>query len=86
MPGISRRCLIFKMMSPIGEKEAHPKKQLFYKFLLLCILLLSYFSYLTFRYDIATGGIASALTWTFFVLVLIGYYNLVVSLGIDVNP
>jgi hypothetical protein len=56
------------MMFPIDEKEAHPKKQLYYKFLLLCILLLSYFSYLTFRYDVATGGIASALTWTFFVL------------------
>jgi hypothetical protein len=28
----------------------------------------SYFSYLTFQYDVMTGGIASALTWTFFVL------------------
>jgi hypothetical protein len=39
-----------------------------YKFLLLCILLVSYFSYLSFQYDVLTGGIASALTWTFFVL------------------
>jgi hypothetical protein len=55
-------------MKPPAEKKTHPKKQLLYKFLLLCILLLSYFSYLTFRYDVVTGGIASALTWTFFVL------------------
>ena len=47
---------------------SHPKKQVFYKFVLLCFLLLSYFSYLSFRYDFVTGGIASVLTWTFFVL------------------
>lgn len=41
---------------------------MFYKFLLLCLLLVSYFSYLSFRFDVVTGGIASALTWTFFVL------------------
>ena len=56
------------MMPPAEKKETRPKKQLIYKFLLLCMLLLSYFSYLTFRYDVVTGGIASALTWTFFVL------------------
>ncbi len=39
-----------------------------YKFLLLCLLLVSYFLYLSFQYDLMTGGIASALTWTFFVL------------------
>ena len=39
-----------------------------YKFILLCILLLSYFSYLSFQYDVKTGGIASVLTWSFFVL------------------
>jgi hypothetical protein len=46
----------------------HPKRQVLYKFLLLCILLVSYFSYLTVQYDVMTGGIASALTWSFFVL------------------
>jgi hypothetical protein len=49
-------------------KETHPKKQLFYKFLLLCILLAGYFFYISFKYDVMTGGIASAITWSFFVL------------------
>lgn len=56
------------MTLPVDEKGAPPKKQVHYKFLLLCILLVSYFSYLSFQYDVRTGGIASALTWTFFVL------------------
>ena len=55
-------------MVPIGTKESHPKKQVLYKFLLLCILLIGYFAYLSFRYSVITGGIAAALTWTFFVL------------------
>ena len=56
-------------MTPHTDKKVrHPKKQLFYKFLLLCILLVGYFSYLSFQYDLMTGGIASALTWSFFVL------------------
>ena len=38
------------------------------KFLLLAALLLAYFAYLSWKYDIVTGGIASLLTWTFFVL------------------
>lgn len=46
----------------------HPKKQLLYKFLLLCVVLMSYFFYLSIQYDVMTGGIASVLTWTFFVL------------------
>ena len=58
----------FEMTVPIDKKETHPKKQVLYKFLLLCILLVSYFSYLSYQYDVMTGGIASALTWTFFVL------------------
>jgi len=51
-----------------NKNVVHPKKQVLYKFLLLSILLTSYFSYLSFKYDLVTGGIASALTWTFFVL------------------
>lgn len=39
-----------------------------YKFLLLSGLLVAYFFYLSFQYGLMTGGIASALTWTFFVL------------------
>jgi hypothetical protein len=45
-----------------------PKKGLIFKFLSLFILLLGYFSYLSVQYDIMTGGIASILTWAFFVL------------------
>ena len=56
------------MTHPIDKKETHPKKQLFHKFFLLCVLLAGYFSYLSFQYGILTGGIASALTWSFFVL------------------
>ena len=43
-------------------------KQVFIKFLLLFALLVGYFGYLTYQYDILTGGIASLLTWSFFVL------------------
>ena len=56
------------MTIPINEKGVHPKKQVFYKFVLLCLVLVSYFVYLSVQYDLMTGGIASALTWTFFVL------------------
>lgn len=56
------------MTNSIAEIGSHPKKQVLYKFMLLCILLVSYFSYLSFQYDVRTGGIASALTWSFFVL------------------
>lgn len=38
------------------------------KFILLCALLVGYFAYLSVEYDVATGGIASMLTWSFFVL------------------
>lgn len=46
----------------------HPKHQVLIKFLLLCALLLSYFGYLSFQYDLVTGGIAALITWSFFVL------------------
>lgn len=38
------------------------------KFLLLCCLLLGYFSYLAYEYGFATGGMTALLTWSFFVL------------------
>jgi hypothetical protein len=65
-----RRCeiILAKMTPLIDKKESHPRKQLLYKFLLLCILMAGYFSYLSIQYDVTTGGIASALTWSFFVL------------------
>lgn len=56
-------------MNTAAEKNsAHPKKQLLYKFLLLFLLLIGYFSYLSVQYDLMTGGVASVLTWSFFVL------------------
>lgn len=45
-----------------------PRHQVVIKFFLLCTLMVGYFSYLTYQYDILTGGIASLLTWSFFVL------------------
>ena len=56
------------MMALMVNKELHPKKHVLYKFLLLCALLTGYFAYLSFEYDLITGGIAAALTWSFFVL------------------
>jgi hypothetical protein len=50
------------------QSESQPKKQLIYKFLLLCLVLTGYFFYLSLQYDVMTGGIASVLTWSFFVL------------------
>ena len=49
-------------------ETTHPKKQVLYKFLILCFILISYFIYLSVQYDAVTGGIAAALTWSFFVL------------------
>ncbi|MBV1870931.1 MAG: hypothetical protein KUG83_00135 [Gammaproteobacteria bacterium] len=46
----------------------HPKHQVLIKFLLLCLFSLSYFIYLTYQYDLLTGGIAALITWSFFVL------------------
>ncbi|MFT7533338.1 MAG: hypothetical protein ACI9FD_004374, partial [Gammaproteobacteria bacterium] len=45
-----------------------PSHQVLVKFLLLCLVLFTYFAYLTYQYDLLTGGIASLITWSFFVL------------------
>jgi len=50
------------------QETAHPKKQVLIKFLLLLSLLAGYFAYLSYEYDLLTGGIAALLTWSFFVL------------------
>ncbi len=49
-------------------KTSHPKKQLVIKFTLLCLVVAGYFTYLNMEYDVATSGMASLLTWSFFVL------------------
>lgn len=46
----------------------HKKYDGLYKFLLLLTVLLGYFLYLSWTYNVATGGIVAALTWSFFVL------------------
>ncbi len=38
------------------------------RFLLLLAVLVGYFLYLSWKYDLATGGLVAALTWSFFVL------------------
>lgn len=43
----------------------HPGHQVLMKFIFLCLILLSYLSY---QYDLLTGGIAALITWSFFVL------------------
>lgn len=43
-------------------------RQVYIKFALLCLILLAYFLYISFKYDVKTGGIASMITWSFFVL------------------
>ncbi len=45
-----------------------PGHQVLIKFILLCLILLSYFAYLSYQYNLLTGGVASLLTWSFFVL------------------
>lgn len=46
----------------------NPQRQILTKFFLLCALLIGYFAYLSYEFDILTGGMASLLTWSFFVL------------------
>lgn len=44
------------------------KRQVVIKFILLLCVMVGYFIYLSWKFDIATGGIVSLLTWSFFVL------------------
>ena len=45
-----------------------PSHQVWIKFILLCLVLVSYFLYLTFQFDFLTGGMAALITWSFFVM------------------
>ena len=45
-----------------------PSHQVWIKFISLCLILFFYFLYLSYQYDLLTGGIASLITWSFFVL------------------
>ena len=44
------------------------KRQVAIKFILLLGVLLGYFAYLSWKFDIGTGGLVALLTWSFFVL------------------
>lgn len=46
----------------------HPKSQIWIKFLFFLLILVGYFFYLTYQYNLLTGGIAALITWSFFVL------------------
>lgn len=46
----------------------NPSHQVWVKFILLCLIVFSYFLYLTYQYDLLTGGIAALISWSFFVL------------------
>jgi hypothetical protein len=56
------------MIKTVKIKANHPKRQVMIKFLLLCSLLFGYFGYLSYEYDLVTGGVAAMITWSFFVL------------------
>ncbi|MEZ5814296.1 MAG: hypothetical protein R3E13_06185 [Alphaproteobacteria bacterium] len=55
-------------MSIKGLFKHETRREGLYKFLLLLAVLLGYFGYLSLKYDLATGGLVSVLTWSFFVL------------------
>lgn len=46
----------------------HIQSQVWVKFLFFLFILLGYFFYLTYEYNLLTGGIAALITWSFFVL------------------
>lgn len=70
--GPAQQVLAYRMDCPIvadmENAAIKPRKQVLIKFLLLCGLLVGYFGYLSYQYDVRTGGVAALLTWSFFVL------------------
>ncbi len=54
-------------MTDTSPKPSH-RNQVLIKFLLLVALLIGYFAYLSIKFGLLTGGVAAALTWSFFVL------------------
>ncbi len=55
-------------MTQASSPTHPPYRQVLIKFGLLCALLIGYFAYLSWQFDLLTGGIAAALTWSFFVI------------------
>lgn len=56
---------MFKL-EKLHKAETH--REVLYKFILLFGVLILYFAYLSYEYGVMTGGLVSALTWSFFVL------------------
>ena len=57
------------MKSKIQNLIKHKtKSQILFKFIGVLIIFLAYFGYLSFKFDIVTGGVVALLTWSFFVL------------------
>jgi len=54
-----------KIKNLLSHKTKH---QVLLKFIAVLILFISYFAYLSFKFDIITGGMVALLTWSFFVL------------------
>ena len=50
----------------LHKQETH--REVAIKFVLLLAVLLAYFTYLSYEFGLATGGIVAAITWSFFVL------------------
>jgi len=57
-----------KQAAQVPMPVPHPHRQVFMKFALLLCILLGYFGYLTWKFDILTGGMVALITWSFFVL------------------
>ena len=55
-------------MKIIPFHQLHPNPKVLLRFLLLLATLVAYFGYLSWKFDLATGGLIAALTWSFFVL------------------
>jgi hypothetical protein len=69
---LSREALALKNIEVKSGMALLPKhqthKETLFKFLLLLAVLLAYFGYLSWKFDLATGGFVAILTWSFFVL------------------
>lgn len=66
-PKPSRRKIAFTSKGKTAV-ASRPKRQVLIKFTLLSAVLVGYFAYLNYEYDLATSGIVALLTWSFFVL------------------
>jgi hypothetical protein len=50
----------------LQSKSMKPHRQIVIKFILLSGVFVGYFAYLSYEFDLMTGGVAALLTWSFF--------------------